>query len=109
MIDKPERTRKLLATLRAALPFEIGLARDALAVLARQQKPVVVGPTESVSDISYAGDEGGILCHIQPNDSVSMIVVSLTHVRVPLTLPFAAAVLDYQKHRVRRLRPIMES
>ena len=33
-----------------------------------------------------------------------MLIVSLTHVRVPRILPFAAAVLDYQKHRVKKLR-----
>jgi hypothetical protein len=33
-----------------------------------------------------------------------MIVVSLTHVRVPPTFPFATAVLDYQKHRVKKLK-----
>jgi hypothetical protein len=47
---------------------------------------------------------GGIACHIQPEDAESAVVVSLTHVRVPRMLPFAAAVLNYQKHRVKKLR-----
>ena len=44
------------------------------------------------------------MCHIQPEDAESAVVISLTHVRVRRTLPFAAAVLDYQKHRVKKLK-----
>jgi hypothetical protein len=104
MLDKPEKTRELVATLKAALPFEVALMPDVITHLAGQQNPVTVKPTEAVSDISYAGDEGGILCHIHPADADNMLIVSLTHVRVPRILPFAAAVLDYQKHRVKKLR-----
>ena len=104
MLDKPEKTRRLVAALKAALPFEVALTPDLIAHLARQQKPAVVKSTETVSDISYAGDEGGIVCHIRPAGADSMLVVSLTHVRVARTLPFAAAVIDYQKHRVKKLR-----
>ena len=104
MLDKPEKTRELVAALKAALPFEVAPMPDLIAHLARQQKPVAVKPTEAVSDVSYAGDEGGIVCHIRPACADSMLIVSLTHVRVPRTLPFAAAVHDYQKHRVKKLR-----
>lgn len=104
MLDKPEKTRQLVVALKAALPFEVALTPDLIAHLGRQQKPVAVKSTETVSDISYAGEEGGIVCHIRPAGGESMVVVSLTHVRVPRALLFAAAVIDYQKHRVKKLR-----
>ena len=104
MLDKLEKARELVATLKAALPFEIALTPELIDHLARQQRPVSVKPTETVSDISYAGDEGGILCHIRPDGASNILVVSLTHVRVPRSLPFAAAVIEYQKHRVKKLR-----
>ena len=104
MLDKPEKTRELIGTLKAALPFEVALMPDVITHLARQQKPITVKSMEAVSDISYAGDEGGIICHLRPADADHVVIVSLTHVRVPRTLPFAAAVLDYQKHRVKKLR-----
>jgi len=47
---------------------------------------------------------GGISCLIQPVDSDSAVIVSLTHVRVLRNLPFAKTVLDYQKHRVKMLK-----
>jgi hypothetical protein len=104
MLDRPEKTRELMATLEAAVPFEVALMPDLIAYLARQQKPVVVKPTETVSGVFYLGDEGGISCGIQPANSDSAVVVSLTHLRVPAKLPFAAAVLAYQKHRVKKLK-----
>jgi hypothetical protein len=30
--------------------------------------------------------------------------MSLTHVRVPRTNPLAAAIIDYQKHRIKKLK-----
>ena len=104
MLDKPEKTRELIATLKAALPFEVVLTPELVADLAGQQNPVTVKPIEIVSEISYLGDAGGIVCHIQPEDADNLVVTSLPHVRVPRALPFAAAVIDYQKHRVKKLR-----
>jgi hypothetical protein len=57
-----------------------------------------------VSDLSYAGDQGGIVCHIVPPEKQEVLVVSLTQVHVPRTMPLAAAVADYQKHRVKKLK-----
>jgi hypothetical protein len=104
MLDKLEKTYELMAILEAAVPFEVALLPDLIDNLARQQNPVVVKPIETVSGLSYLGDVGGIICHIQPEDAESVVIVSLTHVRVRHTLPFAAAVRDYQKHRVKKLR-----
>jgi hypothetical protein len=104
MLDQPEKTRALIATLKAGLPFEVALAPDLVRNLALQPDPLVVKPRETVSEISYLGDVGGIVCHIQPENSNNLVVTSLTHVRVSPTLPFAAAVLDYQRHRLKKLR-----
>jgi hypothetical protein len=104
MLDKPEKTRELVETLKAALPFQVALTPELVTDLARKQNPLIVKPIETVSGISYLGDAGGIVCHIQPEDADNLLVTSLTHVRVPRALPFAAAVLDYQKHRVKKLR-----
>ena len=44
------------------------------------------------------------MCHIVPPDRREAIVVSITHVLVPRTMPLASAVIDYQKHRVKKLK-----
>jgi hypothetical protein len=104
MLDKPEETRELIDILDAAVPFEVDMMPDLIAHLARQQNPVVIRSIETVSKVSYLGDPGGIMCHIQPEAAERAVVISLTHLRVRRTLPFAAAVRDYQKHRVKKLK-----
>lgn len=104
MLDKPEKTAELIATLRVALPFEVSLTPELLAELAHHERLVAIKATETVSDISYAGDEGGIVCHIKIAGDTNTIYASLTHVRGPRTLPFADDVLAYQKHRVKKLK-----
>ena len=68
----------------------------------------IVNPNQThstVSDLYYAGDEGGILCHIvPPNKEQALFFISLTHVRMPRTMALATAVVDYQKHRVKKLK-----
>ena len=104
MLDKLEKTYQLLATLNAAVPFEVELPPSLIAHLLAQQTAVPVNPRHSVSKVSYLGDEGGIVCHIVPEESDNVLVVSLTHVRVHRSLPYSAAVFDYQKHRVKKLK-----
>ena len=75
-----------------------------IAHLQAQKVAVTVKPREIVSQISYADDEGGIVCQIVPKDGRDALIVSLTHVRAHRSLPFAAAVFNYKKHRVKKLK-----
>ena len=104
MLDKLEKTRQLMAALKEALPFEVELTPDVIAHLRAQQTAIVVKPQQIVSKISYAGDEGGILCHILREDTENVTIISITHIRMHRKQPLAAAVYDYQKHRVKKLR-----
>jgi hypothetical protein len=104
MLDKPEKTRGLVAALQAATPLEVQLPPSLIEHLRAQRAGFEVKPRQTVSKVSYAGDEGGILCHIEPDDGHGAVIVSLTHLHVPRTLPFSIAVLDYQKHRMKKLK-----
>jgi hypothetical protein len=95
MLDHPGKTTKLLA---AAVPFEVELMEQVLKQLRMDEKH------HTVSDVSYAGDVGGIVCHIVPPEKREALVISLTHVRVPRSMPLAASAADYQKHRVKKLK-----
>ncbi len=104
MLDKPEKTRQLLTALKEALPFEVNLTQPAAAAIAEQRAVAAVNPQQIVSNISYGGDEGGIMCHLLPEEGHDAIFISLTHVRVPRSLPFSSAIIDYQKHRSKKLK-----
>ena len=103
MLDNPDKTTKLLAALKAAVPFEVELTEGLVKQLRAQHHAGADQKHHTVSDLSYAGDEGGIVCHIVPPEKREALVVSLTHIRVPRSMPLAAAVVDYQKHRVKKL------
>ena len=105
MLDKPEKTHELMEILDAAVPFEVGLMPDLIDHLARQQNPVVIKSSETVSKVSYSGDFGGIMCHIQPEDAESVLVVSLTQHRLiradrfPAQTGLTSATLRRQRHQ----------
>src|SRR5215813_12101249 len=100
MLDDPKKTGRLLAELKAAVPFKVQLTPWLAQHLQAQHDDIAHAPEHVVSDLSYAGDEGGIVCHIAPSGAREMLVVSLTHILVARSLPFAAAVVRYQKHRI---------
>src|SRR6266699_3743405 len=105
MLDHPEKTPRLLAALKAAAPFEVELLP--LLIDHLQAKNIVDASRmhQVVSDLSYAGDEGGIMCHMSRSEETgTALVVSLTYVRVPRSMPLARGVADYQKHRVKKLK-----
>jgi hypothetical protein len=104
MLDNPEKTARLLAALKAAVPFEVELTAPVVKQLQSEKFAHADQTHRTVSDLYYAGDEGGILCHIAPPDEQREFFISLTHVRVPRTMPLAAAIIDYQKHRVKKLK-----
>ena len=104
MLDNPKKTARLVAALKAAVPFEVELTPDVVKQLQAEDFAHADQTHRVVSDLSYAGDEGGIICHIVPPDEQRALFVSLTHVRVPRTVPLAVAVVDYQKHRVKKLK-----
>ena len=104
MLDKPEKTRDLMHALKAALPIEVELTPHMMEQLRTGDNPILIPPRLIVSEVSYTGDEGGIVCHILPGGMQNVVIISITLVRMHRKHPLAAAVIDYQKHRVKKLK-----
>jgi hypothetical protein len=66
MIDHPAKTERLLAAFRDALPFEVELTPRLSEYLRAQRIALGAKKRYAASALSYAGDEGGIVCHIGP-------------------------------------------
>jgi hypothetical protein len=90
MLDHPDKTTKLLAALKAAVPFEVELTDWLVKQLRAQHHAGADQKHHTVSDLSYAGDQGGIVCHIVPPEKQEVLVVSLTQVHVPRATCHAA-------------------
>ena len=104
MLDDPEQTDRLLAALKTAVPFEAQISPEALQRLRGRDGGSVWTARQTVRAVSYPGDLGGVVCHLQRPEAQEVAVISLTHVRVPPSLPAAAQVVRYQKHRLKKLR-----
>ena len=104
MIDNPKKVAWLLAELKEAVPFKVELVPSLVNYLRGQHIAAGEQTEHMVSGLSYAGDEGGILCHMVQSEGGEALVVSLTQVRVPRSMPLAAAVADYHNHRVKKLK-----
>ena len=88
MLDHPEKTPRLLAALKAAAPFEVELAPTLIDHL-KDENLANSDRMHRVWDLSYAGDEGGIMCHMarpqeQEGHSLSLLLMSACRVRCRL-------------------------
>ena len=104
MLDNPAKTARLVAALKAAVPFEVELTPE---VVKQLRTDNIANPDKThrtVLDFSYAGDEGGIICHIVPPNEEHALFISLTHIRMARKTALATAVVDYQRHRVKKLK-----
>ncbi len=68
MLDNPKKTEPLMAALKAAVPFDVELMPALIKRLQTENIATLNETRQTVSDVSYAGDEGGIMCHIVPPD-----------------------------------------
>lgn len=111
MIDNPDRAERLLARLQAALPLPARVTPELAATLQTKNTQTDIPSTCWVTWISYAGDEGGIVCRLDFTREIETATfASITHLplRSPICastrLPLARDIAAYQKHRVKRLR-----
>ncbi|WP_207455668.1 hypothetical protein [Azospirillum sp. SYSU D00513] len=104
MLDDPEKTDRLLLALKAALPFEVRLTPMLAKHLQTSAAGVDGQGRHRVTQLSYLGDEGGIVCHLDPGGGKERLLASLTHLLLPPTNPLAAEVARYQKHRIKKLK-----
>ena len=107
MIDHPDQVDRLLARMRAASPMPARMTPRLLATVQEQDPGTPMVAACRIARVDYAGDEGGIVCHLARDGSDEegkLIVTSITHLEFDPRLPLAREIAAYQKHRIKRLR-----
>jgi len=105
MIDNVAQVERLVTKLNAALPLTANMTPELLATLQAQNPSGKLAPSCAITWISYAGDEGGIMCRLDlGRETEEAAFASITHLRFDARLPLAREIATYQKHRVKRLR-----
>ena len=107
MIDHPDQVDRLLARMRAALPMPARMTPRLLATVQEQDPGTPMAAACRVTKVDYAGDEGGIVCHLArggSDEEGKLIVTSITHLEFDPRRPLSREIGAYQKHRIKRLR-----
>jgi hypothetical protein len=107
VIDHPDQVDQLLSRMRAALPMPARMTPRLLATLREQNPTLAPVAACRVTRVDYAGDEGGIVCHLAregEDESGRLVVTSVTHLDFDPRLPLARDIAAYQKHRIKRLK-----
>ena len=101
MIDHPDQVERLMERLSAALPIPARVTPEVQLALKKERGVANC----RVTWISYAGDEGGIVCRVEADiANTEAVFASITHLRFDPRLPLSREIIAYQKHRVKRLR-----
>ena len=104
MIDNPARVGRLMEQLQSCLPIPAFPTKELVRTLRRRGVKASVDRALSIKRVLYAGDEGGIVCDVTPNQGAKEVfVVSLTHLRITPDHELFAPIQAYQRERVRRL------
>jgi hypothetical protein len=106
VIDNQDQVERLLRRLTDVLPLA-ALATPALvADLRERSSSAKITWHCQVTDIFYAGDEGGVMCHVifDQEEKEQVFLVSITHLAFDRRLPIAREIASYQKHRIKRIR-----
>ena len=106
MIDDLRTINSLMERMRAALPMRAHVGRDVLRMLREKAPEASLSSRCDVTELRYAGDEGGILCTLEFDDHASkaVYIVSITHVTFERRNPLWRDIEGYKKHRIKRLR-----
>jgi hypothetical protein len=104
MIDNPATVVSLLELMHEHLPIPAFPTKEIVRTLRRGGVKASVGRALLVTDVLYAGDEAGIACNVTPaRDAKTVVLVSLTQLRIAADHPLFAPILAYQLERVQRL------
>ena len=104
-IDDYVKTQALMKKLEANLPITARPGKPFLKMMQDRGNVLSADHPLSIDSLIYAGDEGGILCAITPEEQDKEdYVVSITFLRIDPKHPLAEEVQTYQKQRTQTLR-----
>lgn len=108
MIDDIQSSLDLMERLRAALPITAEFSPPAYRALRGELRQPTLPRRCQVTDVTYAGDEGGIVCTLALGHRIGEgeCVISITHLNFAHGNPLCHDIRTYKKRRIRRLRQL---
>ena len=104
MIDNPSTVARLIEQMQGHLPMPAFPTKEIVRTLRRGGVQASTDRPLTVKHVFYAGDEAGIACDVTPTrHAKTVVLISLTHLRIAPNHPLFAPIVAYQGERVRRL------
>jgi hypothetical protein len=103
VIENPGTVAVLLEQMQDQLPIPAFPTKEIVRILRRGGVKASTDRALSIKRVFYGGDEAGIVCDVTPSRAKEVFIVSLTHLRITQHHPLFAAIVAYQRVRVRRL------
>ena len=101
-IDNYRQAMELVEKMKAALPISASPNSDTKISLHKQGVRNLEQNLQ-IKDVLYMGDEAGICCHINPENSQNVLIVSLTQLIIDPLHPMVEEITVYQVKRTVQL------
>jgi hypothetical protein len=103
MIDDEKDVCELMEALNKHLPMRAYATPALVKAVGQEGADIKVNDAVEIDSVLYLGDEGGIACAIGLWGGKTVVVTSLTHLRIDRDHPLAERILAYQSRRSRHL------
>lgn len=103
MIDDETNVRELMEALRGHLPMRVYATRPLVEAARQEGADINVNDVVEIDSILYLGDVGGIACATKLRGDKTVVITSLTHLRIDHEHPLAKRMQAYQLRRLQRL------
>jgi hypothetical protein len=103
MIDNEKEAYELIEALNQHLPMRAFATPSLVQSLRGETADIKVNDGVKIDSLLYLGDAGGVACSIGLHDGETVLIVSITQLRIDNDHPLAARIQAYQLRRSQRL------
>ena len=103
MIDDEKSAHELIESLSKHLPMRAYATQPLVKALRQEGADINVNDAVEIDSVLYLGDMGGIACAIALWGGKSVVLTSLTHLRIDDDHPLAERIHAYQLRRSQHL------
>ena len=103
MIDNEKEAYELIEALNEHLPMRAYATLPLVKAVRRQGADIHVNDAVKIDSVLYLGDEGGVACSIGLPGGKTVVVTSITHLRIDSDHPLARRIQAYQLRRSQHL------
>lgn len=103
MIDDQQDVYELIEAMNGHLPMRAYATPPLVKAVRQEGVDIRVNDAVEIDSLLYLGDEGGIGCAIGEWGGKTVVVTSLTHLRIDRDHPLAERIQAYQQRRSQQL------